>query len=304
MPSLNSPVAIFVFNRPETTKKVFEMIRDVEPDTLYVVADGPRADIESDQEKCRRTRAITENVDWNCTVHREYAVENLGLKRRFVTGLETIFSNEDRAIILEDDCVPNHDFFIFCDEMLERYEDDMRVWDISGTNYLGEWKPEQQDYHFSYYGGIWGWATWRRAWMKYDPKMRLWTEEGVQHRLKDVLASKSQYEYLRTVYDRTYQGVIETWDYQWGFARHVNSGLSVVPSRNLVTNVGFGDHATNTTNEGSNMANIPRGKIDFPLDFHDYVAVDRTFDEEFHKLRTSWWERNPVLRRLSDTVLR
>ncbi|WP_408957712.1 hypothetical protein [Natrinema sp. 74] len=188
--------------------------------------------------------------------------------------------------------------------MLEEYEGDKRIWDISGTNYLGEWQSEQQDYHFSYYGGIWGWATWRQTWEKYDPEMDLWGQETVKRRLQDVLASRSQYEYLRTVYERTYEGEIETWDYQWGFARHINSGLSVVPAQNLVTNVGFGDNATNTTDESSNMANIPRGNIEFPIDSHDYVAVDRKFDREFHKLRTSWWERIAALRYFSDAVLR
>lgn len=301
---VDSPVAIFIFNRPETTEQVFRTIRDVEPNTLYVIADGPRDGVETDDDNCRRTRSVTENVNWDCTVHRDYAERNLGLKDRFVTGLETIFSSEERAIILEDDCIPNQDFFQFCDVMLEEYEDDKRVWDISGTNHLGKWKSEQQDYHFSYYGGIWGWATWRRAWKEYDPDMNLWSEKPVRNRIRDVIASNSQYEYLRTVYERTCSGEIETWDYPWGYSRHLNSGLSVVPSTNLVTNVGFGDDATNTTDESSVMANLPRHELNFPINFHDYVAVDRAYDSEYHKQRTAWWERIAQLRRVSNFVLR
>lgn len=302
---VESPVALFVYNRPETTRQVFNKIRDVKPESLYIIADGPRSDVENAEEKCRETRSVTETVDWDCSVHRDYAEANLGLKERFVTGLDTIFSREERAIILEDDCVPNQDFYQFCDEMLEKYENDNRIWDVSGTNHLGTWKTNEQDYHFSYYGGIWGWATWRRAWQEYDPEMTLWGEPAIRQRVRDVVASESQYQYLRTIYERCHDGRIETWDYQWGFARHINSGLSVIPSENLVSNIGFGENATNTTDESATMADIPRGHIGFPIDFKNYIVVDRNYDAEFHKRRTAWWERVPQLRRLvEEFVLR
>lgn len=297
------PVCLFVFNRPELTETVFEQVRSVKPSRLYVVADGPRADYPEDVDRCRETRAVTEDVDWDCDVRRAYADKNLGLKRRFATGLEFLFNHENRAIILEDDCVPSTDFFQFCAVMLDQYAEDERVWDISGTNYLEHWRDDEQDYHFSYYGGIWGWATWKRAWEAYDPSMELWSDPEIRSRLRDVIVDDSQYEYLRAVYDRTHRDEIETWDYQWGFARHINSGLSVVPARNLVSNVGFGANATNTVDKGP-LANIPRHSLSFPLDIHDYVAVDRTFDRRFHELRTAWWERIPILRRVVDVVTR
>ena len=298
-----TPVSLFIFNRPQTTERVFERIAEVEPPRLHVVADGPRASVESDPERCRAAREVTEQVDWDCEVSRTYADENLGLKRRFVTGLESIFSAEKRTIILEDDCVPNRDFFRFCEEMLDRYAEDERVWDVSGTNHLQRWRDEMQDYHFSNQGGIWGWATWRRSWEAYDPDMELWTDDHVRDRFRDVIADDSQYAYLRTVYGRAYHGESDTWAYPWGFARNINSGLSVVPSRNLVSNVGFGGDATNTTEAGP-LSDLPRHSLSFPIDFHDYVAIDREYDRRFHRLRTSWWERIPALRRATDELLR
>lgn len=298
------PVAIFIFNRPEPTKRVFRQIAEVEPSILYVVADGPRFGVPTDPDRCRVARSITEQVDWDCEVHREYADENLGLKQRFVTGLKSIFETEQQAIILEDDCIPNQDFFRFCETMLRRYADDERIWDVAGTNYLERWRDNQQDYHFSNQGGIWGWATWRRSWEDYDPEMELWTDTHVRSRLRDVIADGSQYEYLRTVYRRAYRNEIETWDYPWGFARNINSGLSVVPSRNLVSNIGFGSDATNTTENEGPLSAIPRHPMSFPIEFKEYVAVDREFDDRFHHLRTSWWERVSALRRLTDDILR
>jgi len=300
---MDAPVAFFIHNRPETTELVFERIAEVEPPKLYVIADGPRIEAPPDSDRCRAAREITERVEWDCEVRRDYAEKNLGLKRRFVTGLQSIFETSERAIILEDDCVPNRDFFSFCEVMLDRYADDKRVWDVSGTNVLGRWRDERQDYHFSNGGGIWGWATWRRAWQAYDPEMELWTAKHVRDRLRDVIANRSQYTHLRTVWDRTHRGEIKTWDYQWSFARNINSGLSIVPSRNLVSNVGFDVDATNTTEEGP-LSAITRHSMSFPIEFLDYVAVDREFDKRCHRLRRSWWERNPILRRLSDGLLR
>lgn len=300
----DSAVALFIFNRPSTTEQVFNQIAEAEPPRLYVIADGPREDHPNDIQKCQSARKITDAVNWQCEVKRNYAKQNQGLKQRFVTGLEWLFDYESEAIILEDDCVPNLDFFKFCEVMLEEYRDDKRVWDISGSNHLESWKESHQDYHFSFNGGIWGWATWRRSWEQYDPEMDLWTDPEARARFRDVIADKSIITYLETIYGRTYDRDIETWDYPWGFSRQLNSGLSVVPARNLVSNVGFGENATNTTDTSSQMAAIPRDSLNFPLHIRDYVAVDREYDRAYFKMRTEPWERIPFLRRVTDKLLR
>lgn len=282
---LDAPVAFFVFNRPEETEQVFEQIAAVEPPRLYVVADGPRDGHSEDRDKCAEVRTFVEsNVDWDCELRRNYAEENLGLFERFTTGLKWLFTNESEAIILEDDCVPNRSFFRFCEFALEEYRDDERVMDVTGSNYLGEWKSENQDYHFSFYGGIWGWATWRRSWEWYDPEMESWQDPEIRQRLRDVVADSKQADYLEYVFEKAFreQG---TWDHPWGFARLINSAHSIVPARNLVSNVGFGDEATNTRSEDSPWSEIPQSSIEFPIDRKDYVAVDRAYDEQFHKMR-------------------
>jgi hypothetical protein len=283
---------------------VFEQIRAVEPDDLFVVADGPRADHPEDKQRIEETRAIVEDVDWGCDVRRLYADQNLGIGRRIPTGLDAVFDEVDRAIILEDDCVPDRSFFRFCQLMLEVYSDDDRVMDVSGSNHLGTWKPEKQDYHFSTYGGIWGWATWRRAWNLYEAEMEPWGDPEIRDRVRDYIADDRQFEYVRRIYQSTYEGKIETWDYQWGFTRSINWGLSVVPARNLVSNVGFGDGATNTTDTDSPLANISRHSMDFPLDIRDYVGVDRDYDERYYRISNSQWERNPILRSIRDVYYR
>lgn len=283
---LGTPVALFIYNRPSKTERVLDQISTAEPQRLLVVSDGPQSQDASDIKRCERTREVVrDGVDWKCDVAWNTTDTNMGLKHRFVTGLRWIFQREHEAIILEDDCVPNESFFNFCSVILDEYRDDERIMDVSGSNHLGEWKPDSKDYHFSMQGGIWGWATWRRSWELYDPEMKLWRNDEIRQRLRDVIADNDQADYLEYIYDKAYSGEIETWDYPWGFARQINSALSVVPSKNLVTNIGFGEDATNTSAEGGPMSNIPRQELSFPIEHPKCVAVDREFDRRFHQLR-------------------
>jgi GT2 family glycosyltransferase len=158
---LTTPVAFLIFNRPDTTARVFEAIRQAKPPKLLVVADGPRPDRPDDIEKCKAARAIVEGVDWDCEVLKNYSDINLGCGKRPATGITWVFEQVEEAIILEDDCMPNPTFFEFCQAMLAEYRDDKRIMMIGGTNFLGEWKSKIQSYHFSFYGGTWGWASYK-----------------------------------------------------------------------------------------------------------------------------------------------
>src|SRR6266566_849672 len=175
---LSTPVAFIIFNRSERTAEVFGAIRAARPAQLFVIADGPRPDVESDATKCAATRAIIERVDWPCQIFRRYADKNIGLRRNVSEGLDWVFNQTERAIILEDDCLPDPSFFPFCEELLERYAEDRHVAMIGGTNLDPEHAaPRGEDsYYFSRFWQIWGWATWRRVWQLCDHEMKEWPE--------------------------------------------------------------------------------------------------------------------------------
>ena len=129
-----APVALFVFNRPDLTAQVFDVVRAAKPPVLFVSADGPRPDRPDDERLCRETREIVQSVDWPCEVHWNLRDQNLGCGPAMSQGISWVFEHVDRAIILEDDCIPDPTFFPFCDELLERYQDDSRVLQIAGSN--------------------------------------------------------------------------------------------------------------------------------------------------------------------------
>src|SRR5262245_4967250 len=166
---MNTAVALIIFNRPDVTRRLVEVVARARPKQLLVIGDGPRPDRPGEAEKCEETRAIVDRVDWSCDVLTNYSPINLGVGTRPATGLRWVFEQVESAIILEDDCIPHPTFFRYCEELLERYRDDQRVMHISGDNWNFNRQPRPFSYFFSNYCYSCGWATWRRAFRHYDP---------------------------------------------------------------------------------------------------------------------------------------
>ena len=235
-----TPVAFFIFNRPGVTRRVFEVIAQAQPATLLVVADGPRSSEE--RAKCEEARAIIAEVNWPCRVITEYAETNLGCKKRLSSGLSWVFSHCAEAIILEDDCVPDLSFFPFCEQMLDRYRDDVRVMMVTGTNYLLDKLDVPESYVFSRYYCVWGWATWRRAWAHYDIALAAWEKQKADRQLAGFYSEPFMQASVGTGFDLVRQGKIDTWDIQWSYSCLFQSGLCIVPRVNLISNIGAVGH--------------------------------------------------------------
>ena len=274
---LNTPVAFIIFNRPDTTERVFAEIARAKPPKLLVVADGPRATRQGEAEKCAATRAIVDRVDWNCEVLTNYSEVNLGCKNRVASGLDWVFEQVPEAIILEDDCLPHPTFFRYCEELLGRYRDDERIGQIGGVNFQFGRGRTDDSYYFSRYNHIWGWASWRRAWKNYDVSLTLWPLVREREALLDILGTQRQVKHWATIFQLCYDSKIDTWDYQWTFANMINHSLTILPNVNLISNIGFGENATHTT-EDSQLANMAVVKMQFPLVHPAYVIRDARAD--------------------------
>ncbi len=273
---LRTPVAFLIFNRPDTTARVFAEIARARPARLLVVADGARAGRAEEAQACARTRAIIERVDWPCEVETHYSDVNLGCRGRVASGLDWVFERVPEAIILEDDCVPSPSFFPYCEELLARYRDDERIGMISGDNFQRGRRIGDGSYYFSKYTHIWGWASWRRAWRHYDVTASLWPQllrSGVFERM----ALPCERDTWRAAFEGIHAGRIDTWDYQWTLACWCHSMLAVMPQVNLIRNIGFGEHATHTKRVNE-YADMPTGTLDWPLLAPALTAADALAD--------------------------
>ena len=262
-----------MFRRPDTTARVLDAIHEARPPLLLVVADGPRGDRPDDAAACAATRALIDTIDWPCEVRREFAAENMGCRRRVASGLAWVFSQ-----VPESDHLPRRrlragpDFFRFCEELLERYRDDPRVAQISGANNQKGQRRGTDSYFFSRYNNVWGWASWRRAFDRYDVDMTRWPELRDSGWLTDVLGDRRLVYYWTQQFQAVYDGRIDTWDYQWIYSSWLHAMLSLVPNRNLVRNIGFGPGASHTPVHDP-FANDQLEAMDFPL--HHPVSMTR-----------------------------
>ena len=290
-PRTNVTVAFCIFNRPEPTARVFAEIARARPAKLLLIADGPREHQPADAKLCQETRSIVEHINWPCEVQRNYSETNLGLRRRMSSGLDWVFEQVEEAIVLEDDCLPDPSFFPYCCELLEKYRNDERVAIISGLNVLGEWKPEQSSYHFSHFAGIWGWAAWRRTWKNFDLAMQKWPEADEGGFLDQCIPEVDFRNEMRLAFQRAFDGRMNTWAYPFLFSRWLCGKIDILPSVNLVTNVGFAPGATNCT-VANPFAEMQRRNLVFPLR-HGPVICD---DELDRRLRQTIPQVNPQRR--------
>jgi hypothetical protein len=262
---MQSPVLFLIFNRPEPTRRVFEALRAARPPRLYIAADGPRSSRPGEAARCAATREVITTIDWPCEVRTLLRDDNLGCKRAVSGGIDWFFEQEEQGIIIEDDVLPDPTFFPYCDELLDRYRDVEQVGMISGDNFQFGTVRGEASYYFSRYAHIWGWASWRRTWRRYDRDMKAWPEFKRTGGLQRVLGRRrDEVGFWTRTFDATHAGKIDTWDHQLSFSMWAHGMLSLLPQSNLVANIGFGADATHTSG-ASRYADMPRQRMEFPL---------------------------------------
>lgn len=267
--SFLTPVLFLVFNRPDKTKLVFDRIRAIKPKYLFIAADGPRKNKENESQKCDEVRSIVENIDWDCEPKYLFRSENLGCSAAITSAIDWFFQNVESGIIFEDDCLPDLSFFPYCRELLQKYKDDNKIMMISGSN-LGM-KSGDSSYYYSRYGQIWGWATWRRAWVNFEKSVNINDED-----LK--FNSFQEKKYWRKNFSRI------IWDVQWAvYSVWKNNGIAILPNVNLISNIGFGPDATNYTDTSNINAQIETGTMIFPLTHPDIIKVNAEVDNKIFK---------------------
>ncbi len=259
-----APILFIIYNRADSTEKVFNEIRKARPNQLFIAADGPK-DNSEDRNNCFKTRNIISMIDWDCKVKTQLQEHNLGCKLHVNNAISWFFGCIDEGIILEDDCLPSQSFFIFCSELLQQYRKNDRVMMIGGVNFHPDNFKINHSYYFSYLNHIWGWATWKRAWDHYDITMSEWKNLKKTKWIKNFTHSRIYEFAYREAFYKTHSGVLDTWDYQWLFSCWIHEGLSILPSTNLVSNIGFSKTALHTQNIKNPLAAIPANDIDFPL---------------------------------------
>jgi|UniRef100_A0A832AXC6 hypothetical protein len=294
---LKTAVLMLTFKRLSTTKEVFEQIKKTKPPRLYIASDGPRENIHEEAEKVNVVRDfVMSHIDWDCKVKTLFRDKNLGSMKAVSEAITWFFENEEKGIILEDDCVPSLSFFWFCEELLNKYKDNLDIWHIGGSNFQNGIKRGNGSYYFSALNHVWGWASWANRWKFYDVKLNSISDDSFINQYWSGNAFKYWSKIFWTIKNRG----IDAWDYQWTFTMWFNKGLAILPNLNLITNIGFYDARSGVKKPDKNM-----NKERYELDFHNFidpVEIKRdTIADEYtmkHSFYISLIKR--ILRKLKD----
>lgn len=285
-----TPVVVIFYKRPEKLKQILARLEKVQPKFLYFIADGPKD--ESESAPVEAARLLVEEAHWLGEVTKIYSDRNLGLRERVLTGLDTVFAKENRAIILEDDCLPGEHFFQFSEQLLEHFKDETRISIISGNNFAP--KPSARlSYYFSSHTNIWGWATWSKSWWAFRSEMP--ERELADREIEQIARSVVGWLQKRTFVSLLRKSrTLDSWAVQFAAYNYLKEKVSVVPKSNLVTNVGFGHGSTHTKFE-SWADEIPVGELDFPLSHPPRVEPNFLEMQRESLLKLRRWALFPIL---------
>jgi len=278
---VNTPILFIVFNRPDVTGIVFDEIRKAQPRQLFIAADGPRTNRPADFELCKETRAIVSQIDWPCEVKTLFREQNLGCGKAVSSAITWFFDQVEEGIILEDDCLPHPDFFIYCQDLLEKYRDNPKVMHIGGVNFQNGNKRGEGSYYFSAVSHVWGWASWRRAWKQYNFNISDFYTFVREEKIYNYFSNEILALHWLDTFKSMYNHAIDTWDHQWSYAILNKGGVSIVPNVNMITNIGFGENATHTNSANSVFARLKKYPIAFPLKHPQIVEIDKVADYYF-----------------------
>ena len=229
------PVILICYNRPRHTAEVLKALSEHNAQNLYVFSDAPKT--EEDFDAVLTTRKLFKSIRWTKPKIIE-RTENLGLARNIVSAVDYVFEKYDRLILLEDDCVPQRYFFDFVHTCLEKYENNQRVFGISGYTVQ---IPDKilSDYPFDLYFcpriGSWGWATWKRAWAHHEKDLykliRIANEKNI-----DLSRAGSD---IPTFIESFLKGQLkDVWTLNWVLSVYINNGLYIYPTRTHISNIG------------------------------------------------------------------
>lgn len=294
----STPVLLITFNRPNQTRQVLEVIRSQQPKQLFVFQDGKRDGIVEDEIKCFQVKKIVnELLDWDCKLYTFYSEINLGCGPGPAAAISWFFKQVESGIVIEDDCILSDTAWIYFDELLVKYKNNDKVGMLVAANLRKKWKSNIQSYHFARMGGSpYGcFATWRDVWNKFDYNIDNWTES--KEIIRKNLGNKSYFYKLSEVFDKVSNNKQnDAWDFQWFFCLVKNDYLVVVPSVNMLSNIGFGADATHTVEANDQSANMQIYEIKFPLTEPSSIKIDKLFD--WIMFNRFWVGRKSLFRRI------
>ncbi|WP_395046121.1 hypothetical protein [Flavobacterium sp.] len=285
------PVLLMFFVRPEKLMHSFEAVKKARPEKLFLVSDGPRVTHPNDKYLNDQCRVIVDDIDWECEVHHFYSEENKGMHYIAMTAFKKTFEIVDRLIFLEDDVVPCQSFFPYCEELLEKYKDDLRIQKICGMNHQGVYESPSADYFFSKAGSIWGFALWKRTFEAFEEDLAF-TQDAYHFNLllkslpKTINGSAKRNSILLRKQWEADQNTVVPYELANAASFYLNNSLLIVPKKNMINCMGISANAGHNVDHPLKLPSVIRSlfymktyELTFPLKHPKYIINDVDYEK-------------------------
>ncbi|UJP64476.1 glycosyltransferase family protein [Mongoliitalea daihaiensis] len=298
------PILLIAFNRPDTTQKVIDSLMSVKPLKIFAAIDAPRPEKgEAEVQKNNQVIEIIKNINWDCDIEFIIPKHNMGCKLNISQAITQIFKKVDRLIVIEDDIIAGPSFFIFADQMLERYKDNPQVGIITANNYTPI--DSATDYYFSRYTHIWGWALWKRTWEGFDVDLNFLKGKNVEKILKELNLGSSEMKYMSNYYynvkTKIDNGVMNAWGPQFFLYNYLNGLLTITPKNNLAMNIGV--ESSRVDKEGHLDVHFRPVDYDFSVSTHPMkIEVNAVYDKFHFNNHINY--KAPIFKRIISKIKR
>jgi hypothetical protein len=240
------PVLILGFNRPDRMRGVIDSLRPLSPPLVLVSLDGPRTGHPTDTARVHQCKAETARIDWTPDVRTRFRETNAGLEIAVPAAVSWALEEHDSVIVIEDDVIVGPNFLEFATTCLDAFHDRDDIWHVSGYNVVpvDHLTRPTAAARLSVFPESFAWATWRRAWQRYDPDLT-WASQAPIGELREIVGSTAAAMRWKEIFGDARQRRISTWAYRWIGSIWSERGLCVSPNRNLITYAGY-DEGTHT----------------------------------------------------------
>lgn len=291
-----APIALFVYNRVEHTRVLIKSLLDNEESRnsdLFVYSDAAKNLSQSEQ--VSQVRKLIKSIKGFKSITIIEQEENLGLAKSIISGVTELCDKYNQVIVLEDDLVLSKHFLHYMNTALYCYKNEERVMQISGHMFPVNLQSNT-DAIFLPFVSTWGWATWKRAWDKFDPMMKAYNNLAQDKVLRNKFNLGGAYPYFKML-EKQRQGKINSWGIRWNLSVFDNSGLVLYPKVSQVDNAGFdgsGTHCSRIVGKHQNSETMNFEVNSFPevvnLDVDNFIEIKKYLRNE-NKLTTKFIDR-------------
>tara|TARA_Y100001970_G_C14097091_1_gene783308 strand:- start:310 stop:1233 length:924 start_codon:yes stop_codon:yes gene_type:complete len=296
---MNTPILFITYARSKYARKAFDAIKRVKPKNLYFYSNKAPIGNQDLNNNNNKIRGFVDEIDWDCNLRTFFRDKHIQIYTSLFSAIDWVFDNEKKAIIIEEDCVASAVFFDYCEKLLDYYEDESKVWMLSGNNFTPSGNPSDSSFFFSRFAHIYGWASWSDRWKKQDRLMESWDDEVKKREFLEYFQDKKSAIFFYKNFKNFYKKIerYNPWDYLNWYSMIINKAYCVVPNTNLVSNIGSsGFHNKNTKDFKSFNLPTPKGNKFIINKYLESIEPSRY--DVYHFQHHYWLRRTTLLKKI------